>query len=445
MLFKKAKLIFLVMLVSLLPVGYLLYASAPAAFAHITLEVNPALVLTVDSESRIIGLELKEGQAQVLFSGMDFAGMDLEEALQVITKALNSAGFLNAESKVLLTIYPAKGTPEESILDLSGRLEQIYNSVVDSLSLEFKPPVQIVVLDSGLYAAAQKAGVMTSDFVVLVDHGVPSATIAALMEIDYSAGKSGQTPIGHDKKIFEAYMDLRAAGLTEAEALDILNKASALTQSAPKIYEIASGFVDLLEAGIPLADALEVFELGQGLEPKIFRKEITTIISDLIDMREEGIYGEVALTALSMAIAADKSLEEVSTIISAIIDLKESGMTAEDAIRSVQQAIAGDPTLKNLDDLLEELDIDDDDDDYDDKDYDDDYYDDDDDKRGNQGEGRGQGRGKQNNDRDDDQRGSDNRDRDDDDDSDQADDQNDDNKGHGDNEDDDDDDQGRES
>ncbi|MBS3943808.1 MAG: hypothetical protein KGZ32_06085 [Dethiobacter sp.] len=405
--FKKVKLIVLVLLVSLLPTGYLLYASTPDAFAHITLEVNPALVLTVDSENRIIGLELKEGEAQALFSGIEFTGMDLKQALELITGHLSNAGFLNDDSLVLLTVHPAKGVREESISDLSGQLEQIYSSVVEPLAV--KPPVQIVVLDSGLYAAAQKSGVMPSDFVVLVDHGVPSATIAALMEINYSAGKSGQTPIGHDKKIFEAYMDLRAAGLTETEALEILTEASLLTQSAPKIYEIASGVVDLLEAGIPYPDALSVFALGQGLEPKVFRKEISTIISDLIDLREEGIYGETALAALSMAIAADKSLEEVSTIISAIIDLKESGMTGEEAITIVRQSILGDPTLKNLDDLLEELDLDDDED-YDDDDeeeYDDEYGDDDDDdddddKRGSQGQGQGQGQRKQNIDRDDD-------------------------------------------
>jgi len=166
------------------------------------------------------------------------------------------------------------------------------------------------------------------------------------------------------------------------------------------------------DVGIPYALSKSIFDLGQGLDENVFRREISTLISDLIDMHEVGISAETGIKALVAAIAADRSLREVSTIVSGIIDLKESGVTETDLIARANRAIEADPTLRNFDDLLGIRDIDDDryddrddyedddrnnddydnSDDYDDNDdnddYDDDYddngdddnYDDDDDK-----------------------------------------------------------------
>lgn len=352
MLSKKVKLLIPVLALLALLTAYQLFASPSATVAHITLEVNPALVITINSENKVAGVELKEGAAQDLFAGVDFAGMDLDQALKVITEKLNEAGFLNHEEKVLLTVHPAEGVPADNITAISEHVDTIFRSHLNLLQVE--PQVEIIVVDQHLYNAARKAGLWPSDYVTLVAFGAPAETIIAELEkIMDSAGLSVEDIRGQHYKIFEAYMDLRAVGLSEAEALEIINKASAMTSNSSKIYEIASGFVDMQEAGIAYIDALKIFEFGQILDHNNFTREISTLISEMIDLREVGISGEPALAALGMAVAADRSLKEVGTIISALIDFKEYGLTDTEALELVRQAIAADPSLKNLDDLFE--------------------------------------------------------------------------------------------
>ncbi len=345
---KRLKLIIPVFALLLLLVAALpLFGSPPAAFAHITLEVNPGLVLSVDSESMITGVEFKEGAAQELFAGMDFIGMSLDQALTQIAGHLKEAGFLNPEDVVLLAVHPAEGIPLEEMTVVSERLEQLVENHPDLLQLAGR--VETVILDPALYNAARKAGLWPSDYVVLVAHGAVAETITTLISIMDSAGISGQ-----HYNIFEAYMDLRAAGLSEADALEVINQASAITSNATNIYEIASDFVDMQEVGIAFTDAIKMFQLGQNIDQNIFTEEFSTLTSDLIDMHEEGISIEVALEALRMAVAADHSLEEVSTIISAFIDLKEYGIADAAALELVRQAIAADPSLETFEILKQE-------------------------------------------------------------------------------------------
>jgi hypothetical protein len=83
------------------------------------------------------------------------------------------------------------------------------------------------------------------------------------------------------------------------------------------------------EAGPTAALAVLGFQEELGLDPILFKGELSTIASALADMREAGIAEENALAILRGGLAADPSLEELTTITAATIDLHEVGATQE--------------------------------------------------------------------------------------------------------------------
>jgi len=316
--FRQIKLLIPILALLLLTTAYQLYASVPAAFAHVTLEVNPALVMTIDSENKIIAVEFKDDAAKELFSGVVFNGMDLNQALEAIAGQLKEAGFLSDEEKVLLTVHPAEGVVINNLTVISEQLHEAFDSYLEQLQV--KTPVETVVLDHAVYNAARKAGLWPSDYIVLVANVAPGVTIAELEKIMESAGLASEDIRGHHHKVFEAYMDMREAGLTEAEALEIISKTSGLTSNSTQVYKIASGFADMQEAGISFADALKIFEFSQTVDHKNFTKIITNLISDMIDLHEAGLTVEAVLAELNTIAASDRSIKEVRTILNNLED-----------------------------------------------------------------------------------------------------------------------------
>ncbi len=64
----KLKLLIPVLVVTLIASSLIWVYRARPAFAHITVEVNPNLTLTVDARNRVLAVELGEGKAQELFA-----------------------------------------------------------------------------------------------------------------------------------------------------------------------------------------------------------------------------------------------------------------------------------------------------------------------------------------------------------------------------------------
>jgi len=353
--------------------------SESKAFAYITLEVNPNFTLTVDSNEKVVAVDLTNAEAKQVFAKHSLIGKNISDALKIIADRLDDSGFLNDDDKILFIVQPAEGVKKEAVTGVSERVLVTLKTELETRKAQ--PTVEIVVLDKTTQTSVQTAQILPiqdDD-----DTKINSLANSGTVNID--------DPTSWTRIIRNAHKDLLSAGFTEAEALDVLRKASLANPISRETYEIASGFVDMKDVGIPYALSKSIFDLGQGLDENVFRREISTLISDLIDMHEAGISSETGIKALVAAIAADRSLREVSTIVSGIIDLKESGVPETDLIARANRAIEADPTLRNFDDLLGIRDIDDDryddrddykdddrnNDDYDD--YDDDDYDDNDD------------------------------------------------------------------
>ncbi|MBS3967768.1 MAG: hypothetical protein KGZ60_10990 [Truepera sp.] len=158
-----------------------------------------------------------------------------------------------------------------------------------------------------------------------------------------------------------ATVDLMEAGLSQAEALEVLRQTIATDPSLREATTIVAAKIDLTEAGLSVAAAQAFLALRAdafGIDHRIFLQEYSTLAAALIDLVEAGIDEATALALLTEAMGRDPSLEEVTTIVAKFIDQREA--------------------QREDDDYHNDDDDDDDDDDYDDDD-DDDYDNDDDD------------------------------------------------------------------
>jgi len=308
----KMKFMVPVLVVALIASGFVLGYNVRPAFAYITLEVNPNLTLTVDARNRVLAVELGEGKAQEIFTGMSFRNMQLEKALETITTKIEAAGLLTPERRVLLTAHPAPGTSPEQLKPLLERAQAVMKVHIHETATAV--PVGTVVASAALAEAGRKLGVLPSLYAELVAEGISHETLVTLFAQLTGEGISAKRFRKEIKDIAESLLDMREEGISEATALQVLQKA---IKADPSL------------------------------------SEVTTLVADFIDLIESGFTPEQAMAAVTMAIAADPTLSEHSTIVSVLIDLREMGVSGTDALAKVQAAIASDPTLGGLDDLIE--------------------------------------------------------------------------------------------
>jgi len=308
----KMKLLVPVLVIALLATSFLWSYRARPAFAHITLEVNPNLTLTVDARNRVLAVELGEGKAQELFADTDFRHMPLEVALRQIAAKIEAAGLLTPERRVLLTAHAATGTTPEQLAPLMKKAQAVIDVHIKETAAAV--PVETAIVSAPLSAAAKKLGVLPSVYAELISGGIANETLVALF---------GQ---------------LTGEGITAKNF-------------RKEIHDIAESLLDMREEGISEATALQVLAKAIKADPAL--REVTTIAYDFLDLIEAGFAPETALAAISRAIAADPTLREHSTIIAVLTELKEDGLSDTDALAKLAQAITSDPTLRSLDDLVE--------------------------------------------------------------------------------------------
>jgi len=368
----KMKLLVPVLVIALLAASFLFSYRARPAFAHITLEVNPNLTLTVDARNRVLAVELGEGKAQELFGETDFRHMPLEAALRQIAAKMAAAGLLTPERRVLLTAHAATGTTPEQLAPLMKRAQAVIDVHIKETAAAM--PVATAIVSAPLSEAARKLGVLPSVYAELISGGITTETLVALF------------------------------GRLTSEGITAKNFRK-------EIRDIAESLLDMREEGIGEATALQVLEMAIKADPAL--REVTTIAYDFLDLIEAGFTPGTALTAISRAIAADPTLREHSTIVAVLTELMEEGLSDTEALAKLEQAITADPTLRSLDDLVEKsppgtrgralgrnkdkdraAENKDDENDEDDKDDEDDEDKDDDTDEGDEDRGRGKGHGR---------------------------------------------------
>lgn len=333
---------------------YLSFFSAPKAMAYLTLQVNPALELSINKDNNVIDIKSLNEDAASLLTGLEVKNKNYAQALREITSEMISRGFVKPDREFFVALRPVNKEGEVDLTALSASAQSAIKESLDTAKLDVK--ITNIVVPQDLYDFAKQEGLLPSAYAELIEENVTPETVSRILSLK---NEQNIEPAIYKKEfhtIVSSLSDMIEAGMSETSALSVLTESIKADPSLEELTTITAAVVDMHKAGISSDSALKLLSLGKesGVDSKIFLEEITTLTSALIDSHEAGISADAAVLLIKDAIKANPSLEEISTITAALIDLKEEGVEEEEALKKIKAAIEADPTLEQLDDLIED-------------------------------------------------------------------------------------------
>lgn len=336
--------------------AYVTFFAAPRAVAGLTLQVNPAVVLTLGERNTVIDVEGLDAQGESLLAGLEITGQEMPEALRLIAGALREAGLLADERRILVALYPVGDRAGEAELTaMADTVRQTLGGYLTEHGLTAE--VASVVLTAELADAAGAAGLFPADYVDLVA-AVGSPVAMQMLNLQKELALDPARFKEEFGTIAAALIDMTEAEIAGDNALAILKGALAADPELEELATITAAMIDLHEAGATQKDMMSVFALleeqaAAGVERALLLEEITTITAAKIDLMDAGVPAATALAVLGTALRADPKLEELTTITAAMVDLVEEGLSEKEALARIQAVIKADPTLQDFDDLIE--------------------------------------------------------------------------------------------
>jgi hypothetical protein len=261
--------------------AYSAFFITPKAVASLTLQVNPVVTLTLSDKKTVIATEGLDTEGEMLLAGLDITGKGVQVALRTIAVALHEAGLLGPGQRVIVALHAMEEglTVEErlTVPEMSTLTENVRQALIGYM-FDQGLPVEVKVVQ------------VTAEMVDVA----------------------------------------RAIGLLPGDYVDFMDKV-----------------------GYPLAKDVLKLQKELGIDPALFKEKLSTITAAKIDLLEAGIPAAAALDLLKTAMAADPKLQELTTITEAMVDLVEKGLSKEEALVKIRAAIKADPTLQNFDELIE--------------------------------------------------------------------------------------------
>jgi len=344
------------LIVGVLALGtYVAFFATPRAVASLSLQVNPAVNLTLSGRNTIIDAEGLNAQGEELLAKIDVRGKEVQAALRLISGALHETGLLGPTQQVVVALHTIDDRLTASeLITQAGNVRQALLGYMNEQGLSVE--VKVGVVTDELLAVAEALDLLPIDYVDLVaEVGHSQATEVLKLQKEL-----GLDPILFKEElstIGASLIDLVEAGIAENNALAILRLALLADPKLEELTTITAAMIDLHEVGATQADIMALFSLVEeqiaaGMDKTLLLEEITTLSAAKIDLLEADIPAAEAMAILKAAMAADPKLEELTTITAVMIDLTEKGLSKEEALAKVQAAIKADPTLKDFDDLV---------------------------------------------------------------------------------------------
>jgi hypothetical protein len=272
---KALKIIIGLFVMLILAVGMYMIFFAPKDVANLTLQVNPAINLTLDKRNTVIKVEGLDANGELLLEELVVTGKEVSEALRVITEALQRAGFLGEGRRILIALSPIEDRIEQAELAaLTGVINQALREYVVEVGLAVE--ITTVVFTAELADAVRVAGLFPADYVdFVIEAGSPLALQTVAL----------QKELGVDPTLFKE-----------------------------EFGTITSAMIDMMDAGITPDNSLAILRGSLVADPTL--EELTTITAAMIDLVvDEGLTKEEALARIQAAIQADPTLQEFDELI----------------------------------------------------------------------------------------------------------------------------------
>lgn len=157
--------------------GWNLY-QAPTAVALLSVDINPSLQFTLDTQGHLLKLQTQNEDAKRMLSQIDLTGKPIDEVLeQIVTQAFNQK-FLNSEQRWVVVGYSPMSDKTSGQMPKELNETQIITWVTETVEKKgFTPQVAVFTLapqdrelaqkgdlslgEYALWQTAQKAGVVT--------------------------------------------------------------------------------------------------------------------------------------------------------------------------------------------------------------------------------------------------------------------------------------------
>lgn len=247
---------------------YAAFFAVPQAVANITLQVNPAVRLSISKNHTIVDAAGLDEQGEVLLTELNLKGQRVQTALKDIADALKNSGLLGPDRRVLAALTSVED--KVNGYDLALLAQTVRNTLSGYLiEQNILLDVKVTVLSKELSDVIFNAGLMPENYIDLVD-AVGSEMAAKIL----SLGKE-------------------------------LNINSALFKE--NLGVITSFVIDMTEARISAENIITALRSAMAADPEL--KMLPAIIDALIELTENGLGFEEALDWILKTIQTNPTLE----------------------------------------------------------------------------------------------------------------------------------------
>lgn len=227
------------------------------AFAHIVLEVNPAMRLTIDSDNNVIDFEALDRSAVDMFDGMNFIGKSSDNAIEDIVGRLHERTVLEQDNQVLLLVYPAHGKNIDDLANTLNKTESAINRRITELNAQAR--VKSFALKAEVYKAAEQAGLMPSQYSRLLEHGMTADALTKLFHQADETGADKEYFAGHFDEIAEQVTKALESDVPEDEAVSVVKEVLAARRGTGELRRAMRRINELVDEDLtPRAAAIRV-------------------------------------------------------------------------------------------------------------------------------------------------------------------------------------------
>ena len=131
--------------------------AAPETDAHVYLDVNPSVELSVNTENKVAGCSAINEDAEKILIGLNLENVDMNTALNAIIGAMYMGGYLSADSNSILVSVEGKddARADAVLTDVSDKISKVF----EGSALECEIVAQKIAVDDNLSKRAEENGV----------------------------------------------------------------------------------------------------------------------------------------------------------------------------------------------------------------------------------------------------------------------------------------------
>jgi hypothetical protein len=140
----------------------------PTAVALLSVDINPSLQFTLDSQGHLLNLQIQNEDAKRMLSQIDLTGKPIDEVLGIIVTQAYNQKFLNSEKHWVVVGYSPLTDKDSEKMHMKLNESQIITWITETVEKKgFTPQVAVFPLTSQERELAQKGDLTLGEYALL--------------------------------------------------------------------------------------------------------------------------------------------------------------------------------------------------------------------------------------------------------------------------------------